>query len=121
LFNDLKLAKEIKKETPFYLRIPVEEIFEDNQENLKKSGETILVQGVIDLYYIDKNDKLILVDYKTDFVKNGNEREIINRYKKQLEIYKRALENALNKKVDEVYIYSTHLEKEIDIAKLCKL
>ena len=64
LFNDLKLAKEIKKETPFYLRIPVEEIFEDNQENLKKSGETILVQGVIDLYYIDKNDKLILVDYK---------------------------------------------------------
>jgi len=104
LFNDLKLAKEIKKETPFYLRIPVEEIFEDNQENLKKSGETILVQGVIDLYYIDKNDKLILVDYKTDFVKNGNEREIINRYKKQLEIYKRALENASGRKVEKVEI-----------------
>ena len=33
-----------------------------------------------DLYYIDKSDKLILVDYKTDYVSNNNEQELIDKY-----------------------------------------
>ena len=59
----------------------------------------------------DENDNLILVDYKTDFVKN--EQELINEYKVQLEIYKKALSEALKKDVKEVYIYSIHLNKAI--------
>ena len=53
------------------------------------------------------------MDYKTDYVENNNEQELINKYKGQLGIYKRALEQALNKKVEAVYIYSTYLEKQI--------
>lgn len=79
----------------------------------KEVEEVILVQGIIDLYYIDKEDHLILVDYKTDFVKK--EEEFIRKYKKQLEIYKRALEEATAKKVEEVYIYSVYLQKEIAV------
>ena len=41
--------------------------------------EKILVQGIIDLYYINKNDELILLDYKTDFVKK--ETDLIDKYK----------------------------------------
>ena len=73
--------------------------------------ENILVQGIIDLYYINKNNELVLVDYKTDFVQNEN--ELIEKYKVQLELYKTALEEALQRKVDKVYIYSTQLEKNI--------
>lgn len=104
LFQDLKEAKEIEKEKPFYIQIPLQEIYPEHKEILEKSGGNILVQGVIDLYYVDKNDKLILVDYKTDFVKEGKEQEIIKRYEKQLQIYQRALEKALNRKVDRVAI-----------------
>ena len=71
---------------------------------MEKTSETILVQGVIDLYYIDKNDKLVLVDYKTDFVRDGEEEIIQKRYAKQLEIYQRALEKSYGRKVDQVQI-----------------
>lgn len=107
LFNKLKQAKEIHKETPFYFDMQAKEIVG------KEVEEPILVQGIIDLYYIDKEHHMILVDYKTDFVKK--EEDLIIKYQKQLEIYKRALEEASGKKVDEVYIYSVYLQKEIKI------
>ena len=67
------------------------------------------------MYFIDKNDKLVLLDYKTDFVENGREQELVNKYKEQLNLYKQALEEALHRKVDKVYIYSVYLEKEIEV------
>ncbi|MBQ2917202.1 MAG: PD-(D/E)XK nuclease family protein, partial [Clostridia bacterium] len=107
LYKELKVAKEVHKEKPFYIYISSNEIYND------ETDEKILVQGIIDLYYIDKNGKLILVDYKTDYVANNNEQELIDKYKGQLEIYKRALEQALNKPVEAVYIYSTDLGKKV--------
>ena len=108
LFLALKKAKEIYKEQPFYIQIPAKEVYGIDVDN------KILVQGVIDLYYIDEKDNVVLVDYKTDYVKKGEE-ELIGKYKKQLEIYKKAIEEAIGKKVDKVYIYSTYLEKSIEI------
>ena len=108
LWQELKEAKEIHKEEPFYINIPVNEIYDINNKE-----ENILVQGIIDLYYINKNDKLILVDFKTDFIHNEN--ELINKYIKQLLLYKKALENSLNKKVDKMGFYSLYLNKFIEI------
>ena len=109
LWKELKSAKEIHKEEPFYLYLPANRINEEYPKDDK-----ILVQGVMDLYFIDKNDKLVLVDYKTDYVQKGEEKKLVDKYKKQLELYKEALENALNRKVDKVLIYSTWLG-EIEI------
>ena len=106
LYKDIIEAKEVKRETPFYLNINSNELFEE-------TNEPILVQGVIDIFYISKDDKLALVDYKTDYVKE--EKELIERYKSQLDLYKRALEKALNRKVDKEFIYSTYLNKCIEI------
>lgn len=108
LFKNLKAAKEIHKEQPFYINISAKEIYAENIE------ENILVQGIIDLYYIDEKDNIILVDYKTDYVKK-DEHELIEKYSKQLEIYKRALEEALGKTVYKTYIYSVYLEKSIEV------
>ena len=47
----------------------------------------------------------------------GNEQELVDKYKKQLELYKMALEKSLNLKVKSIYIYSLYLQKEIDIYK----
>ena len=106
--KNLKNAKEIKKETPFYTYINTKEIY--NTQN----SENILVQGIIDLYYINQENEVILVDYKTDYVEGSGE-ELIDKYKVQLEIYKKALEESLKEKVKHVYIYSIYLNKEIEI------
>ena len=108
LWEELREAKEIHKEQPFYINIKASQIYDNINE---KEDENILVQGVIDLYFIDKNGKLVLVDYKTDYVEDGKENELIEKYKKQLEIYKNALEQALNRKVDKVGIYSLYLSR----------
>ena len=107
--KQIKTAHEIQKERPFCSKIFANEIYEDAND------EIILVQGIIDLYFIDKNNNLILIDYKTDYVEFGKENELVNKYKKQLEIYKDALEKALGKRVFKTYIYSIYLNKEIQI------
>ena len=55
------------------------------------------------------------MDYKTDFVERGKEDELVEKYKKQLEIYKRALQESLQRNVDKSYIYSVYLEKLIPL------
>ena len=103
IWKEMKEAKLVEQEKAFYFNIKANEIYD------VKSEEDILVQGIIDLYYINKDDELVLVDYKTDYVENNNEEILKEKYDIQLAIYKKALEKALDRKVDKVYIYSTWL------------
>ena len=77
-----------------------------------KCGESVLVQGIIDAYFIE-DEEIVLVDYKTDFVRRGEEQKLIERYHVQLEDYAEALERMTGRKVKERYIYSFALGKEI--------
>ncbi len=104
LFQELKEAKEIHKEQPFYISLPAKEMIKEAKE--ANSEKEVLVQGIMDLFYINSNNQLILVDFKTDYVgkeKNAKEK-IVEKYKTQLEIYQKALEQALNRKVDKVVL-----------------
>ena len=102
LFKEIKEAKEVHKEEAFYMDI-----------NYSDTNEKILTQGVIDLYFVNKNDELILVDYKTD--KNVDENILKERYQTQLDLYKVALSRALHRDANRIYIYSTYLNKAIRI------
>lgn len=95
--KELKDAKKIYREYEFIL----------NDRTISSS----LIQGIIDLFYVTNDDKIILVDFKTD--KIDNELEFIKKYKIQLDIYKRAINNLTEYKVYETYIYSFNLNKEI--------
>ena len=110
VWEELKSAKEYHKEEPFYINVPASKVQET------ESTANILAQGIIDLYYIDKSDNLVLLDYKTDYVTEGEEDILIKRHTPQLLLYKEALVNALNGKVDRIYIYSTVLGKKIEIS-----
>lgn len=107
IWKEMKNAKKVERERPFYINVPAKEVYEEDID------ENILVQGIIDLYYITDNDEIVLVDYKTDRVKT--EAELIEKYREQLKLYKEALERALEKKMDRVYIYSVWLDKEIEV------
>ena len=107
LFSEIINAKKVYREMSFNLNIPANQVYDVN------TNENIMVQGIIDLYFIDKQGDLILVDYKTDFV--TDESELVNRYKTQLVLYRKALEDILNQKVSKCIIYSLRLNKEITI------
>ena len=107
LYKEIQAAKQIEKEKPFYIFLDSSEVYKT------KVKEEILVQGIIDLYFINKDDEIVLVDYKTDYANGKN--ELIEKYKPQLEIYKKALEQSLGKKVSKTYIYSLYLNKEIEL------
>ena len=101
LWQELKNAKEIHKEAPFYINVPASKIYDEAEKS-----EMILVQGIIDLYYISKEGKLILVDFKTDYVPNGDVSKLEEKYAVQLELYKNALEGVTGKKVDKAMIWA---------------
>lgn len=94
------------KEQQFVMGIPAREM------KLADSDELVLVQGIIDVY-LEEGDHLILIDYKTDRVEEGEEQKLADRYRIQLEYYQRALEQMTGKTVAEKIIYSLHLQKMI--------
>lgn len=121
IYKRIRAAKEIKKEENFYFlasKSEIEKIVLNKRakEDIKQD-EKILIQGIIDLYFIDENGNIVLIDYKTDnpYKKENLEKQLIENYSNQLKIYSLILEKAYNRKVSEIYIYSTTLNKFIRI------
>ena len=109
LYTEIKNSKRIRREVPFNLSISAKDIFKF-EENSK--DDTIMVQGIIDLYY-ETEEGIIIVDYKSDRLHNAD--EFIERYAKQLEYYKKALEKITGKQVLKSYIYSFKLKEAIEV------
>lgn len=74
------------------------------------SNDKVLVQGVADLFIND--DKRIIVDFKNSALKDEKSLE---RYKKQLYLYKTAIESAIGAKIDRLVLYSFKSGKIIDL------
>ena len=72
----------------------------------------IIIQGIIDAYFIE-DDKIVIVDYKTDRVADVN--ELKERYHVQLEYYAKALSTLLDKPVSQMLIYSTRHNKTVAV------
>lgn len=112
LCNRMKKAKQqgmLYREAPFVYGIRA------NRLNAKfPEKETVLVQGIIDVYF-EEDGELVVADYKTDVVKE--EEELVKRYKLQLDYYAEALEKLTGKRVKEKVIYSFYLGKEIGMGE----
>jgi ATP-dependent helicase/nuclease subunit A len=99
----------LHREQPFVMGRRASEIFEDRKEN-----DMVLVQGIIDGYY-EGEDGIVLMDYKTDSLRQGQESVLADRYRTQMILYREALEAMTGKKVTRCVLYSFSLEKEIDL------
>jgi len=97
---DAQREGRLKKESQFVIGIPAREIGDWD------SDELVLIQGIMDAFF-EENGELILVDYKTDYAEQ--EETLIERYKLQLDYYRRALMQMENKPVKETLIYSFRL------------
>ncbi|MCB2306799.1 helicase-exonuclease AddAB subunit AddA [Clostridium estertheticum] len=104
---------QLKREVPFHMEISSTDI--DKSLPVEIYGdEQIILQGIIDCYF-EENGQIILVDYKTDFVKNGEVNSLIDKYKSQLDYYAKALEVTLGVDVKERYIYSFSTDEAVEV------
>ena len=104
--EQINSSTEILKEQQFFSKMQSGEIFENN------TTEQIIVFGVCDLILVQEN-KIIVVDYKTSKIKNEN--KLIEKYKKQLLFYSKAMRGNFNIKNCEAFIYSFELNKFLKI------
>ena len=111
-------SKFVKREQKIYTQIKMndiylnDEIFKNNRETYE--NESVMLRGVIDLYF-EEDDGLVILDYKTDFVDENNKKEIIHKYKKQIEIYADVLSKLTGKKVKEKYLYLFGIDEQVKV------
>ena len=98
-------SKRVERELPFSMLFDGNRVYPDVE-----NGERLFLQGIIDTVFVE-DDQWILVDYKTDRVKSGD--ELIRRYKIQMDLYKEALERLTNMPVKASYIYSFRLHEAV--------
>ena len=109
LFAKAYQENTLYREQHFMQEVEYEKLFpEDGGDTVEK----VILQGIIDAFIME-GDGIILVDYKTDRVKNGE--ELRNRYQKQIDLYSEALEQILGKKVKRRVLYSFSLGEEVDL------
>ena len=122
LLPEILRAKRVIREQRFNISMPSES-FTQNAELIEKmQGESLAVQGVIDLIIVTRDGKIKLYDYKTDRLTKEEleshelaQRKLQAAHAQQLSYYAKACEQLFGKKCDSVQIYSTHSGNLYDI------
>ena len=100
-------GKRIERELPFSMLFEGKRVYDTLED-----GENLFLQGIIDTAF-EEGGEWVLVDYKTDRVKSGE--DLIKRYKIQMDLYKEALQRLTGMPVKACYIYSFRLHDAISI------
>lgn len=109
LFDRVIASPELYREERFTVKIHPALISDDYPD----TDDEIVMQGAVDLAF-EENGKIVIVDYKTDRVRDIQ--KLVTLYKKQLELYKEAMRQTLEKEVSECLICSVALN---DVVKVC--
>jgi len=102
-----QMRGDLFREQHFVFGIPADTVYPE-----QNAGKELLVQGVIDAYF-EEDGEWVLVDYKTDFVQEGEEELLYAKYQAQLSYYEKALCQLTGKPVREKCLYSLYLQKEL--------
>ena len=111
LLARMQSAEAIHREQKFTVLFPANAVVSTLGDDFP--DEQITVQGIIDCAFVE-NGAVVIVDYKTDRVKTGE--ELAERYKKQLSVYKRAAEELFCLPVKETLLYSFTLKTTVRVA-----
>lgn len=113
LYSRISMSKKVMREQKFRVRFDEINLEKISEELASAYGESpSILQGIADLVF-EEGEKLILVDYKTDYVKSAE--MLAEKYSNQLKLYAAALEITFEKPIDEMIIYSFSLDAEIII------
>ncbi|MBE6638498.1 MAG: hypothetical protein E7616_03455 [Ruminococcaceae bacterium] len=116
LYKEMEKAKTIYRERRFMITLPAKTFTSD----AGAADEELLVQGVIDCFFMDSLDRIWLIDYKTDHFpskmsEKEAEKELILRHGTQMRYYREALYRLCGKEVYRSLIYSFHLNRAVTL------
>lgn len=109
LYARMRNAEQAWREYPFTVSVGAGTLTNLPPE---MAAEPVVVQGIADCVFRE-GDGLVLVDYKTDRVKTGE--ELVSRYRSQLLFYKQALEPLLSLPVKQMLLYSFALDTAVEV------
>lgn len=110
LYSEIKNASKIIRERKFL--VSIEDLELDDEFGTLYEGTDGMIGGIMDMI-IEKDDSVILVDYKTDKVEKAS--QLADRYRKQLLLYKKALEIIQKKPVQSAMIYSFFKKESVKV------
>jgi len=96
-------SSNIVQEKSFIYPIKATRVYPE-KEGLVDPGLTIMLQGIVDCMFFEDGN-IVIIDYKTDRVENGNENIHAMQYKLQLDLYTEAVEGLTGLGVSERYIF----------------
>lgn len=112
LGEQVRRAKQVWREEKFTLLLPASQL----DGRWKAAGEhTTMLQGVIDCFFLDEAGQAVLLDFKTDRVRPGEQPLLQQRYGMQLEAYARAIQEIYGLSVARRYLYLFHLEQAVEL------
>ena len=79
---------------------------------MQAGGLTSVLQGAVDCM-LEEEDGIVIIDYKTDHVKDLS--ELAGMYGTQLRLYKEAMKKLFDKPVKACYIYSLYCGTDVEI------
>ena len=122
LFDEILSAEKVWREQRFNILLPAAPFTDDKEYKNLIEDEKLLVQGVIDIFFEDKNGDLILCDYKTDHLTKAEledpslaQAKLNNAHAEQLSYYAEALHSMFGKYPKRVLIYSLPLGGTVEI------
>ena len=110
LFKRILNADKVFKEQRFLMNVNASDIYPEVSGLAEE--QTVIVQGAVDCLFIEDNH-IVLLDFKTDKVNDEN--KLLNYYSEQLKTYCKAAEKMFSLPVNECYIYSLNMGKEIKV------
>lgn len=109
LYHQLKTAQAVHREMKFSLLVPAGDYY---PEAADFPEEQVLLQGVIDCL-LEMENRLVIVDFKTDRVSGQWAEQRAEQYRRQLEAYRRAAETIFHKPVSGCALFFLHCGKTI--------
>ena len=109
LYARMSASPDCRREFHFTVTVPADAV---TDEPLRFEGEEVLVQGIADCVFRE-GDGLVLLDYKTDRI--SDPQALVDRYRSQLQFYKKALEQIFDLPVTQAVLYSLHLGETVDV------
>ena len=118
----LKSGGKIYREQRFNIKLPASRFTADESFKDRLSGESIVVQGVIDLLVVKPEGDIILCDYKTDYITPEEMSDVsllrdkmMSAHASQLSYYKTAVKKIFGALPKRTVIYSLPFGEAIDL------
>ena len=124
LFARMRDASYMRREFRFNASLPARAFTTDPTlaEELHREGADIIVQGVVDCLFIDRDGRAVLVDYKTDRLSDKEmadpalaKKKLLERHRTQLIYYRAVCREMFEREIEECVIYSLPLGGDIAV------